>query len=62
MNNRVTDDPRNLARELEAWEWCRTAGLTDDELSRMLIAGPADAPRRRSGERDVSGDGGSSRA
>ena len=62
MKNRVTDDPRNLERELDAWDWCRTAGVTDDELSKTIIAGPKDAPRRRSGERDVSADGGSSPA
>jgi hypothetical protein len=50
MKNRVTDDPRNLDRERQAWDWCRTAGLTDQELCEMLIAGPRNAPRRRAGE------------
>jgi len=54
MKNRITDDPLNLARELQAWDWCRTAGLTDDELLEILVAGPQDAPRRRHGERQPS--------
>jgi len=57
MNKRVTDDPGNLAREVEAWDWCRTAGVTDRELCEMLVAGPKDAPRRRSGEQDLSAQG-----
>jgi hypothetical protein len=51
MNKRLTDDPRNLARECESWDWARTAGVTDKELRDSLAAGPKDAPRRRSGER-----------
>lgn len=62
MKNRVTDDPQNLERERQAWDWCRTAGVSDEELCEMLVAGPRNAPRRRSGERDLSADGGSSRA
>lgn len=53
MNNRITDDPRNLMRECEAWDWARTAGVTDEELRDSLVAGPQDAPRRRSGEQTV---------
>ena len=56
MNNRLTDDPRNLDRELQAWDWCRTAGVSDHQLCDILLAGPQDAPRRRSGERDPAGE------
>jgi len=51
MNNRISDDPRNLARECDAWDWARTAGASDQQLCDSLVAGPTNAPRRRNGER-----------
>ena len=51
MKNRISDDPRNLARELEAWNWARAAGVSDQDLRKILLAGPKHAPRRRNGER-----------
>ena len=54
MKNRISDDPRNLARELEAWNWARAAGVSDQELRKILLAGPKHAPRRRSGERQAA--------
>ena len=51
MNNRISDDPRNLARELEAWDWARAAGVSDQDLRKIILAGPKHAPRRRNGER-----------
>ena len=54
MNKRISDDPRNLARELEAWGWARSAGVSDEALRKILLAGPKHAPRRRSGERQAA--------